>query len=56
MGEVNAAVVIACILQRADNIRSPGGYLRALTRKSASGTFTPAPMVMSLWTTSHRQS
>ncbi|ODN68635.1 plasmid replication protein RepC [Methylobrevis pamukkalensis] len=49
MGESGAAVTVATILQRAEEINSPGGYLRALTAKAASGGFTPAPVVMSLW-------
>ncbi len=48
MGPCTAAVVAACILQRADRILSPGGYLRDLTRRSAEGRFRPEPMVMAL--------
>jgi len=48
MGAEAAAVVIACILQRADAIRKPGGYLRALTAKAEAGAFSPGPMVMAL--------
>jgi len=48
MGEAVAAIVVACILQRAADIRSPGGYLRALSRKAALGQFSPGPMVMAL--------
>ncbi|MFV0361292.1 plasmid replication protein RepC [Tropicimonas sp.] len=48
MGHCNAAIVTACILQRADRIASPGAYLRTLTRKSAAGSFSPGPMVMAL--------
>ena len=36
MGEVQAAVVVACILQRGAAIRSAGGYLRGLTEKAES--------------------
>ena len=48
MGEADAAVTIAAILQRADEIRSPGGYLRGLTAKAAAGKFSTGPMVMAL--------
>lgn len=48
MGEPAAAIVVACLLQRAEAIRSPGGYLRSLTRKAEKGAFSPGPMVMAL--------
>ncbi len=48
MGAEAAAICIAGILQNVDTIRSPGGYLRALSRKAEAGTFSPAPMVMAL--------
>jgi len=48
MGAETAAITVAAILQRVDNIRSPGGYLRSLTSKSAAGGFSPGPMVMAL--------
>jgi len=48
MGGGTAAIVVACILQRVDMINSPGGYLRALTRKAEEGAFSPGPMVMAL--------
>jgi replication initiation protein RepC len=48
MGPENAAVVLACMLQRVADIHSPGGYLRALTNKSTEGAFSPGPMVMAL--------
>ncbi len=34
MWQVNMAISVACILQRAAAMRSPGGYLRALARKA----------------------
>ncbi|WLS11950.1 plasmid replication protein RepC (plasmid) [Shinella sumterensis] len=46
MGPENAAVAVACILERAEHITSPGGYLRDLTRKSARGEFGLGPMLM----------
>ncbi len=48
MGDAVAAITLACILQRATEIRSPGGYLRALTGKAEAGAFSPGPMVMAL--------
>ena len=46
MGAENAAVAIACILERAGHITSAGGYLRNLTRKAARGEFGLGPMLM----------
>src|SRR5690606_5081966 len=34
MGPEHAAIVVACILQRAQHINSAGGYLTALTEKA----------------------
>lgn len=48
MGPVNAAVAMACILERADMINSAGGYLRNLTRRSDQSEFSMGPMVMAL--------
>ena len=48
LGQENAAVVLACILQRAQHINSAGGYLRALTEKSRAGQFSVGPMLMAL--------
>jgi len=48
MGHPTAAIALVCILQRIQHIRSPGGYLRSLTRKAAEGAFSPGPMVMAL--------
>lgn len=48
MGLEIASTVVAAILQRFDEIRNPGGYLRALTSKAANGTFSCRPMIMSL--------
>lgn len=48
MGPETAAATVACILQRFSDIKSPGGYLRALASKAAVGTFSPGPMVMAL--------
>ncbi len=46
MGQEIAAIVIACILQRAQHINSAGGYLRALTDKARAGAFSVGPMLM----------
>jgi hypothetical protein len=40
MGETEAAVVVACLLQRSSTIQSAGGYLRELTRKAGEGEFS----------------
>lgn len=48
MGAENAAVAIACILERAQHINSPGGYLRDLTKRTALGEFSLGPMLMAL--------
>jgi replication initiation protein RepC len=48
MGEVQAAITLAAILQRSDQINSAGGYLRSLTDKAREGQFSTWPMVMAL--------
>ncbi|MCB5203957.1 replication initiation protein RepC [Neorhizobium sp. T786] len=48
MGPENAAVAMACMLERAGHINSPGGYLRDLSRKAERGEFSLGPMVMAL--------
>lgn len=48
MGESGAAVTVATILQRAESITSPGGYLRTLSSKARAGKFSPGPVVVSL--------
>lgn len=48
MGPENAAATIACILERANFINSPGGYLRDLTRRTERGEFSLGPMIMAL--------
>lgn len=53
MGPEHAAVVIVAMLERFAEIRSPGGYLRFLTRKAVNGQFSCGPMVMAL--TARRQ-
>lgn len=46
MGPETAAIVVACMLQRAQHINSAGGYLRALTEKARAGQFSVGPMLM----------
>ncbi|MGX9992260.1 plasmid replication protein RepC (plasmid) [Rhizobium sp. Z1P35] len=48
MGPENAAIAVAGILERANMINSPGGYLRDLTRRSERGEFSLGPMIMAL--------
>lgn len=48
MGEVQAAIALAAIYQRAEQINSAGGYLRSLTDKAREGKFSTWPMVMAL--------
>lgn len=48
MGAVDAAICVAAILQRAERINSPGGYLRNLTGKAGAGQFSVGPVLMSL--------
>jgi len=48
LGEAEAAVVLAYILQRGAAIHSAGGYLRELTRKAEAGQFSLGPMLMAL--------
>ncbi|MDI7861896.1 replication initiation protein RepC [Rhizobiaceae bacterium n13] len=48
MGGENAAATVAAILQRAEVIRSPGGYLRTLSDRAAEGTYSPAPVIHAL--------
>ena len=48
MGPENAAVAMACILERANMINSAGGYLRDLTRRAEQSEFRLGPMVMAL--------
>ena len=48
MGETGAAITVAGILQRAEAIKSPGGYLRVLTERCRAGEFSAWPMMMAL--------
>lgn len=48
LGEEGAAVVVAAILQKGEEIKSAGGYLRSLTEKARAGAFSLGPMLMAL--------
>lgn len=48
MGDRTAAIVIAAMLEKADSIRSAGGYLRELTRKAQLNRFSIRPMLNAL--------
>lgn len=48
MGPENAAVTVACILERGGHINSPGGYLRDLTNRAKRGEFSLGPLLMAL--------
>ena len=48
MGETQAAIVVAAILQRGATISSAGGYIRDLTRRAEEGAFSVGPMLMAL--------
>ena len=48
MGEHDASIVIAAILQRGEEIKSAGGYLRVLTAKARAGEFSLGPVLMAL--------
>jgi replication initiation protein RepC len=48
MGEQAASVVVAALLERAEMIRSPGGYLRDLTDKAEKSAFSIYPMLQAL--------
>jgi replication initiation protein RepC len=48
MGIKTTAIVMACILERATSINSPGGYLRDLTRRCERRQFVPNHMLMAV--------
>lgn len=48
LGDKQAAITLAAIYQRADQINNPGGYLRSLTERAGEGRFSVWPMVMAL--------
>jgi replication initiation protein RepC len=48
MGQADASIAVAAILQKGDEVRFPGGYLRALTEKKRDGQFSVGPILMAL--------
>jgi replication initiation protein RepC len=46
MGEAEAAVVVACLLQRSSTVQPAGGYLPELTRKAGEGEFSLGAILM----------
>jgi replication initiation protein RepC len=48
LGDKHATITLAAIYQRAEQINSPGGYLRSLTDKAREGKFSAWPMIMAL--------
>ena len=48
MGDINASITIAAILERIGDIRSPGGYLRALTDRAEIGQYSVLPVIKAL--------
>jgi len=48
LGEHDASIVIAAILQRGEEIKSAGGYLRVLTARARAGAFSLGPVLMAL--------
>ena len=48
LGEQHAAITLAAIYQRAEQINNAGGYLRSLTDRARDGKFSTWPMIMAL--------
>ncbi|WP_348626794.1 plasmid replication protein RepC, partial [Methylobacterium sp. CCH5-D2] len=48
MGEDAAAVTVAAILQRAEHIKAPGGYLRTLVERKRRGEYSLGPVLQAL--------
>jgi replication initiation protein RepC len=55
MGPQQASVLIACLLERAEGLASPGGYLRDLTRKARQNKLALEPMLMALLKTQYHK-
>ena len=55
MGEGHAAIAVAAMLERADHIRSPGSYLRALAQKAGPDRSTGLAMMQALERQGERQ-
>jgi len=54
-GPNEAAIVVAAILQKGESIASPGGYLRSLTDKARTGSFSSGPLLMGLLKANQKQ-
>ena len=48
LSDQQAAITLAAIYQKADQINSAGGYLRSLTDRAKEGKFSVWPMIMAL--------
>lgn len=48
MGPDVAGITICCLVQRIDDIRSPGGYLRTLTAQAHAGKYSVTRVIMAL--------
>ncbi|GGA94711.1 replication initiation protein [Brucella endophytica] len=48
MGAQQAAITLAAIFERSDQIGNAGGYLRSLTERAKDGKFSTWPMIMAL--------
>jgi replication initiation protein RepC len=48
LGDHHAAITLAAIYQRSDQINNAGGYLRSLTDRARTGKFSTWPMIMAL--------
>ncbi|PXW55115.1 replication initiation protein RepC [Chelatococcus asaccharovorans] len=48
MGEQQAAITLAAIYERSEQIHNAGGYLRSLTERARQGKFSTWPMIMAL--------
>lgn len=48
MGPDVAGITICCLVQRIDDIRSPGGYLRHLTQQAQMGKYSVTRVIMAL--------
>lgn len=48
LGETEASIVVAAILQRGEAVNSAGGYLRGLTKRAEANEFSIGPMLMAL--------
>jgi len=55
VGAENAATMIACILERSEQINSPGAYLHDLTARAGRGEFSLVPMITALLRTRKRE-